>query len=181
MHVIDNMLDGALLLEPNLFGDQRGWFYEAYNKVTFETLTGYGGDFLQDNHSLSIKGVIRGIHYQLPRPQGKLIRCLRGAVWDVVVDLRKHSSSFGEWAAVELDDENQHLLWIPAGFGHGFAVVSDEAEVFYKTTEFWDSACDRAIRWNDPTLSISWPFRKDAIVSDKDNTAPLLEKAVVFD
>lgn len=179
MRVLDEALDGVYLLEPTVFDDERGSFYESYNKSTFADLTGFDGEFVQDNHSTSVRGVLRGIHYQLPNPQGKLVRCIEGRVWDVAVDLRRSSRTFKKWWGHELSAENRCQLWIPVGFGHGFVVLSERAQVLYRTTEFWDANADRAIRWNDPELSIDWPTA-NPILSSKDLEAPLLDDSNVF-
>ncbi len=180
MKVVDAVFQTVLVIEPDIFSDDRGMFYETYNKHEFRALTGYDGAFDQDNHSTSRYGVIRGIHYQLPKPQGKLVRCIEGKVWDVVVDLRESSPTLGQWSAFELSEENLRLLWIPEGFGHGFAVMSGRAQLVYKATEMWLADCDRAVRWNDAELAIDWPFGEEAIVSDKDRAAPLFQEALLF-
>lgn len=181
MRVVEEALDGVVLLEPTVFGDDRGSFYEAWNQRTFADLTGYQGPFVQDNHSTSAQGVLRGIHYQLPNPQGKLVRCIAGEIWDVAVDLRRSSPTFREWRGWTLSVDNRRQLWIPEGFGHGFVTISDEAQVLYKATAFYDPDGDRSIGWDDPDLGIDWPLDTDPILSEKDERAPTLRESTVFD
>jgi dTDP-4-dehydrorhamnose 3,5-epimerase len=147
----------VLVIEPKVFGDDRGWFYESFNENDFSKAVGKKVTFVQDNHSLSKKGVLRGLHYQMEQIQGKLVRVARGSVFDVAVDLRQLSKTFGRWVGVELSAENKKQLWIPEGFAHGFLVLSDEAEFLYKTTDYWHMASEQCIVWNDPTLNINWP------------------------
>lgn len=147
----------VLVIEPKVFGDDRGFFFESFNENDFATAVGQKITFVQDNHSLSKKGVLRGLHYQMQQTQGKLVRVSRGAVFDVAVDLRQSSITFGKWVGVELSAENKKQLWIPEGFAHGFLVLSDEAEFLYKTTDYWHAGSEQCIAWNDPTLSIQWP------------------------
>jgi len=147
----------VLIIEPKVFGDDRGWFYESFNENDFSKAVGKKINFVQDNHSSSKKGVLRGLHYQMEQTQGKLVRVARGAVFDVAVDLRQSSSSYGQWVGVELSAENKKQLWIPEGFAHGFLVLSDEAEFLYKTTDYWHAASEQCIVWNDPTLNVQWP------------------------
>jgi dTDP-4-dehydrorhamnose 3,5-epimerase len=147
----------VLVIEPKVFGDDRGWFFESFNEKDFSSAIGEKVTFVQDNHSSSKKGVLRGLHYQMEQTQGKLVRISHGAVFDVTVDLRKASSTFGNWVGVELSAENKKQLWIPAGFAHGFFVLSETAEFLYKTTDYWHAASEKCIVWNDPTLSIQWP------------------------
>jgi dTDP-4-dehydrorhamnose 3,5-epimerase len=154
---------------------------ESYNARRFRDATGVDADFVQDNHSRSVRGVLRGIHYQLVRPQGKRVRVAAGRVFDVVVDLRRSSPRFGHWVGIELSEQNRHQLWVPPGFGHAFLVLSDNADFLYKTTEYWHREHDRAVRWNDPTLAIQWPFAGEPILAAKDAAAPLLAQAEVFD
>jgi dTDP-4-dehydrorhamnose 3,5-epimerase len=181
MRVIDEALNGVVLLEPDIHRDERGSFFESYNKVEFDELTGKHVEFMQDNHSTSRKGVVRGIHYQIPKAQGKLVRCVDGTIWDVAVDLRRQSPTVGQWVGYELAADNQLLLWVPEGFGHGFSVLSSQAQVLYKTTATWDRSCERSIRWNDPTLAIDWRNADPAAVSVKDGIAPFFDEAVLFD
>lgn len=180
MKLMDKVLDGVMLLEPTVHEDDRGSFFEAFNKETFSGITGFDGEFVQDNQSTSVARVLRGIHYQIPKPQGKLVRCLEGKIWDVVVDLRKSSSTFGEWRGLELTADNRHQLWVPEGYGHGFLTLSERAQVSYKVTEFWVGDYDRSIRWDDPDIAIAWPTDHDPIVSEKDATAPRLADAMLF-
>lgn len=181
MRAIEDQLNGLVLLEPTVFEDDRGSLYESYSKRTFTELTGFDGEFVQDNHSTSIKGVLRGIHYQLPKPQGKLIRCVEGAIWDVAVDLRRSSPTFGQWKGYELTESNRHQLWIPIGFGHAFVVLSDRAQVLYRTTEIWDPECDRSVIWNDPDIAIVWPIQGEPVLSPRDAGAVLLSEVPLFD
>ena len=176
-------LPGVFVYEPKVFGDDRGFFMESWNRRTFRDATGLDPDFVQDNHSRSLGGVLRGIHYQLtPHAQGKLLRVTTGAVWDVAVDLRRSSPTFKQWAGVELTAENHKQLWIPSGFGHGFLVLSDVADVVYKATAHFAPDYDRSLRWNDPDLGIAWPLGdRPPILSAKDQAAPLLADAQIFD
>lgn len=165
-------IDGLVVLTPRVFADARGAFFESFNADTFRAATGFDGRFVQDNQSESQKGVVRGLHYQLaPHAQGKLVRVVSGAIYDVAVDIRKGSPTFGRWSGVTLSAENRKQFWIPPGFAHGFAVLSERAVVLYKTTAPWHGASERAIRWNDPALGIDWPVT-DPILSDKDRAAP---------
>jgi dTDP-4-dehydrorhamnose 3,5-epimerase len=159
----------VVAIEPTVHGDQRGFFYESFNRRSLEAVLGRSLDFVQDNHSSSVRGVLRGLHYQLPNPQGKLVRVTRGAVFDVAVDLRRSSSTFGAWAGEILSAENHRQLWIPEGFAHGFLVMSEVAEFLYKTTDYWHPEHERCIRWDDPDLAIAWPVGAGApTVSGKD-------------
>jgi dTDP-4-dehydrorhamnose 3,5-epimerase len=171
-------VQGPLLLTPRVFGDERGFFFESWNQQAFNAAVGDTA-FVQDNHSRSSCGVLRGLHYQLPpHPQGKLVRCVVGEIFDVSVDLRRGSSTFGQWVGAHLSAANHQQLWVPAGFAHGFLTLSEQAEVLYKTTDFWSRDCERAIRWDDPHLAIAWPLEPLAgaspQLSDKDAVAPLL-------
>jgi dTDP-4-dehydrorhamnose 3,5-epimerase len=176
-------LPGVFIIEPTVFGDDRGFFMESWNRRTFREATGVDVDFVQDNHSRSVGGVLRGLHYQLaPHAQGKLVRVTAGAVWDVAVDLRRSSSDFGQWVGVELSAANHKQLWIPPGFGHGFFVLSESADVLYKATDYYAPDHDRSLRWNDPQLGIEWPLAAvSPILSAKDAGAPLHDDADVFD
>ncbi|QVV67079.1 dTDP-4-dehydrorhamnose 3,5-epimerase [Synechococcus sp. LA31] len=176
---------GPLLITPRVFGDDRGFFFESWNQRAFAAALEADGqpvaDFVQDNHSRSSCGVLRGLHYQLPpHPQGKLVRCVLGEIFDVAVDIRRGSASFGQWVGVRLSAANHQQLWVPAGFAHGFLTLSEHAEVLYKTTDFWSRDCERAIRWDDPQVAIAWPQGQGApapatpLLSDKDAVAPLL-------
>lgn len=153
----------VLILEPKVFGDSRGFFYESYNKKAFEEATGFKGAFVQDNHSRSSKGVLRGLHFQIEQPQGKLVRAVRGAVLDVVVDIRRESPTFGRWISVELSEENHRQLWVPPGLAHGFVVVTPMADFLYKTTEFYAPRHERCLAWNDPAVAVDWQLAKYVI------------------
>jgi dTDP-4-dehydrorhamnose 3,5-epimerase len=175
-------IEGPLLLRPRVFGDARGFFYESWNQRVFDAAAGQTR-FVQDNHSRSAAGVLRGLHYQLPpHPQGKLVRCVLGAIFDVAVDIRRASPTFGQWVGAELSAENRAQLWVPAGFAHGFLTLSEHAEVLYKTTDFWSRDCERAIHWDDPQLAIAWPLERLAgalpQLSAKDAEAPGFTAAV---
>lgn len=172
MNVIKTELSGVLIFEPKVFGDDRGFFLESFNQRDFEQSVGHTVNFVQDNHSKSTKGVLRGLHYQLaPFAQGKLVRCVAGEVFDVAVDIRRDSPTFGKWAGVYLSAENKRQFWIPEGFAHGFLVLSDEAEFLYKTTNYYAPDYDRGIRWDDPEISIKWPLPSglNVILSAKDS------------
>ena len=171
-------VQGPLLLTPRVFGDERGFFFESWNQQAFNAAAGDTA-FVQDNHSRSSRGVLRGLHYQLPpHPQGKLVRCVLGEIFDVAVDIRRSSPTFGQWVGAVLSADNKQQLWVPAGFAHGFLTLSEQAEVFYKTTDFWSRQCERAILWDDPALAIAWPLEAlagaEAQLSEKDAVAPLL-------
>jgi dTDP-4-dehydrorhamnose 3,5-epimerase len=155
--VIPAAIPDILIVEPKVFDDDRGWFFESFNDKDFFAAVGQQVKFIQDNHSFSKKGVLRGLHYQMEQAQGKLVRVSRGAVFDVAVDLRQSSKTFGQWVGVELSGENKKEMWIPPGFAHGFLVLSDEAEFLYKTTDYWHAASEQCLIWNDPTLNIHWP------------------------
>ncbi len=155
--VTPTAIPDVLIIEPKVFGDDRGWFFESFNEKNFSTAAGQSMIFVQDNHSSSKKGVLRGLHYQIEQTQGKLVRVCAGAVFDVAVDLRKSSGTFGKWVGVELSADNKKQLWIPEGFAHGFLVLSEEAEFLYKTTDYWHAASEKCIVWNDPELNIDWP------------------------
>jgi dTDP-4-dehydrorhamnose 3,5-epimerase len=174
---IDTPLPGVVVIEPRVFGDDRGFFMETYRADVFRE-HGIATEFVQDNHSRSARGVLRGLHYQEPRAQGKLVRCTRGALFDVAVDIRRGSPSFGRWYAVELTETNYRMLWVPAGFAHGFCALTDGADLVYKVTELYRADCDRSILWNDPEIAIQWPVR-DPILSAKDAAAPRLRDAVL--
>lgn len=155
--VTPTAIPDVLVIDPKVFGDDRGWFFESFNQKDFSAAVGKKIDFVQDNHSSSKRGVLRGLHYQTEKIQGKLVRVCHGAVFDVAVDLRQSSSTFGQWVGIELSAENKKQLWIPAGFAHGFFVLSESAEFLYKTTDCWHAASEKCIVWNDPTLNIQWP------------------------
>lgn len=172
-------IDGLVVVEPRVFGDDRGFFLESYKKSEFAS-NGISEDFVQDNHSLSKKGVIRGLHYQHnPRAQGKLVRVVKGAVWDVAVDIRKSSKTFLKWIALELSEENNKMFYIPAGFAHGFAALTDNVHLMYKCTNEYDAKLDAGIMWNDPQIALKWPV-ENPVVSDKDKQLPLLKDAKIF-
>ncbi len=175
MKVTATDLPGVLIVEPRAFGDARGFFLETFQAERYAAV-GIRGPFVQDNLSRSAKGTLRGLHYQQPRPQGKLVQVLRGAVWDVALDVRRGSPHFGAWVGVELSEENRRQMWIPPGFAHGFCVLSDGADFFYKCTDFYAPDCERAIRWDDPGLGILWPVAS-LLISAKDGAAPSLSEA----
>jgi len=179
MRAMETDLPGVLLMEPKVFGDSRGFFMESWNRKTFADL-GLDLDFVQDNHSRSSQGVLRGLHYQLNQPQGKLVRVVSGAVFDVAVDLRRSSPHFGRWVGYELSAENHRMLWIPPGFGHGFLVLSESADFLYKTTAYYAPEWDRGVRWNDPAIGIQWPLEGSPLLSAKDQIQPLLKDAEVY-
>ncbi|WP_456484997.1 dTDP-4-dehydrorhamnose 3,5-epimerase [Desulfurobacterium sp.] len=168
----------VIIVKPRVFGDERGFFLETYKKSDF-TKAGINGEFVQDNHSKSRKGVLRGLHYQAkPKMQGKLVRCIKGRIFDVAVDIREGSSTFGKWVGVELSEENKLMLWIPEGFAHGFLTLSEEAEIVYKVSgSEYSPEHDRSIRWNDPQIGIEWPIDKEPLLSEKDRNAPFLQEA----
>ena len=172
MKAIPTAIPDVLVIEPRVFGDDRGFFFESFNAQDFAQATGVAADFVQDNHSKSARNVLRGLHYQVaPKAQGKLIRVVHGEVFDVVVDLRKNSRTFGEWVGENLSAENKKQLWIPPGFAHGFLTLSDCAELLYKTTEYYSPDHERCIRWNDPEIGIFWPLTATALLSAKDSQA----------
>lgn len=171
----------VVLFEPKVFGDQRGFFYESFNQKVFEEVVGRSVTFVQDNHSKSVEGVLRGLHYQIKHAQGKLVRVTHGEVFDVAVDLRKSSPTFGQWVGAHLSSTNQHQLWIPEGFAHGFVVLSETAEFLYKTTDYWAPKFERSLAWNDPTVAIEWPYTDAPTLSAKDDIAALLQDAEVFE
>lgn len=171
MKVTPTGIPAVLVLEPVVRSDERGFFFESFNQRTWEELTGLRTVFVQDNHSRSVRGVLRGLHYQIRQPQGKLVRCVVGEIFDVAVDLRASSATFGRWTGVHLSAENKRQLWVPEGFAHGFVVLSEVGEFIYKTTDFYDPQAERAIAWNDPTLAIDWPVTAP-ILSARDAAAP---------
>jgi len=181
MKVIETAIPGLLILEPKVFGDARGFFMESYNAKAFQDATGLDVNFVQDNHSRSGKGVLRGLHYQIEQAQGKLVRVTRGSVFDAVVDLRKSSPTFGQWAGVELSEENSRQLWIPPGFAHGFLVTSDSADFLYKTTDYYAPQFERSLAWNDPTVGVEWPLAGTApLLSAKDVAGKPLAECETF-
>ena len=167
MNVIRTAIPEVVIIEPKVFGDARGFFFESFNQKAFNEATGTNHQFVQDNHSRSAKGVLRGLHYQIQQPQGKLVRVVQGAVFDVAVDIRKSSPTFGRWVGAELSEDNQHQLWVPTGFAHGFLVLSDLADFLYKTTDYYAPQYERSILWNDSDLNIDWPIG-EPILSNKD-------------
>ena len=179
MKVIETRLSGVLLLEPEVFGDARGFFLESWNRQSFAEL-GLNLDFVQDNHSRSAKGVLRGLHYQLRQAQGKLVRAVSGAVFDVAVDLRRTSPHFGRWVGYELSADNHRMMWVPPGFGNGFLVLSETADFLYKATDYYAPEWDRGVRWDDPDIGIRWPLDGMPSLSAKDAAQPLLKDAEVF-
>ena len=181
MKVTPTAIPDVLLLEPRVFGDDRGFFFESFNEKAFRDATGLDVHFVQDNHSRSVKGVLRGLHYQLPpAAQGKLVRAVAGEVFDLAVDIRKGSPTFGQWVGEVLTAENNKQLWIPEGFAHAFLVLSDAAEFLYKTTDYYSPECERSILWDDKELNIAWPLEGPPILSDKDQQANIFKAAEVF-
>ncbi len=180
MKVTPTNLPEVMIIEPRVFGDDRGFFYESFNAKKFAELTGIETNFVQDNHSMSAKNVLRGMHYQIQQAQGKLVRVISGEVFDVAVDLRKSSPRFGQWTGVTLSAANQRQLWIPPGFAHGFVVTSDKAEFLYKTTDYWAPEHERCLQWNDPAIGIQWPLEDEPVMSAKDQIGKLLVDAEVF-
>lgn len=176
-------LPGVIILEPKVFGDDRGFFFESFNARDFEQATGLTGvNFVQDNHSKSAQGVLRGLHYQIQHPQGKLVRVTQGEVFDVAVDLRRNSPHFGQWVGVTLSADNKRQLWVPPGFAHGFVVTSASAEFLYKTTDYWFPEHERSLLWNDPTVGVAWPLAEGQVplLAAKDQAGKRLEEAEVF-
>ena len=180
MKTIPTNIPDVLIIEPKVFGDSRGFFFESFNRRKFAEVTGRDVEFVQDNHSKSTFGVLRGLHYQIQHPQGKLVRVVRGTVLDVAVDIRRSSPTFGKHTAIELSEENQRMLWIPEGFAHGFSVLSDSAEFLYKTTDYYFQEHERSILWNDPALGIDWGLVSNPIVSVRDGTGTLFKDAEIF-
>ena len=180
MKVVTTDLPGVLIIEPKVFGDERGFFYESFNAKAFKEATGLETNFVQDNHSRSQKGVLRGLHYQLENTQGKLVRVTVGEVLDVAVDIRRSSPHFGKWVAVRLSAENHRQLWVPEGFAHGFVVLSEFAEFLYKTTDYYTPSAERSIRWDDPDLAIDWQLDEAPQLSAKDQAAAFFKDADVF-
>lgn len=181
MNVIRTAIPEVVIIEPKVFGDARGFFFESFNQKAFNEATGTSHPFVQDNHSRSAQGVLRGLHYQIQQPQGKLVRVVRGAVIDVAVDIRKSSPTFGQWVAEELSEDNHRQLWVPPGFAHGFVVLSEMAEFLYKTTDYYAPAHERCIAWNDPTLAIDWKLDgRQPLLSAKDAQGLPLAQAELF-
>jgi dTDP-4-dehydrorhamnose 3,5-epimerase len=179
MNIIPTAIPEVLLLEPKVFGDDRGFFFESWNKRTFAGL-GMAADFVQDNHSKSQRNVVRGLHYQIEHAQGKLVRVTAGTVYDVAVDLRRSSPTFGQWVGFTLSAEDKRMAWIPPGFAHGFCVTSDAAEFLYKTTDYWSPVHERTLMWNDPQLAIPWPLTGEPLLAAKDKTGTPLAEAETF-
>lgn len=180
MKAIPTALPGVILLEPKVFGDDRGFFFESYNRRAFREATGLDPDFVQDNHSRSARNVLRGLHYQVRQPQGKLVRVTSGEVYDVAVDLRRSSPAFGRWVGLTLSAANHRMLWVPEGFAHGFVVTSEHAEFLYKTTDYYAPEHERSLLWNDPALGIAWPVEGTPLLKPRDAAAPPLASAETF-
>ena len=180
MKIIQTNIPDVIILEPKVFGDNRGFFFESFNQQAFNNATGLDVQFVQDNHSRSAKLVLRGLHYQIQQPQGKLVRVTRGAVFDVAVDLRQSSPTFGQWEGVELNADSPRQLWVPAGFAHGFVVLSESADFLYKTTDYYAPEFERCIAWNDPAIDIDWHFDGEPQLSGKDQQGVLLKDAEIF-
>ena len=181
MNVIKTNIDDVLIIEPKVFGDERGFFFESFNAKHFSTVTNTAETFVQDNHSKSSQGVLRGLHYQIEQTQGKLVRVTFGEVFDVAVDIRKGSPTFGEWVGVSLSAENKRQLWVPKGFAHGFLVITESAEFLYKTTDYYAPEHERTIQWDDPTINILWPLQGSPKLSAKDTAGVTLENAELFE
>lgn len=180
MKITPTQISDVLIIEPKVFGDDRGFFMESFNQAQFEAAIGRKLNFVQDNHSRSVKNVLRGLHYQIEQPQAKLVRVVQGAVFDVVVDIRKNSSTFGQYVGVELSAENKKQLWVPEGFAHGFLVLTDSAEFLYKTTDYYAPAFERSIAWSDATIGIDWPLHGEPALSLKDQQATSFKLAEHF-
>jgi dTDP-4-dehydrorhamnose 3,5-epimerase len=180
MKVIPGALPEVLILEPRVFGDERGFFLESYNQRVFREAAGIDANFVQDNHSRSVRNVLRGLHYQVKQPQGKLVRVVAGEVFDVAVDVRRSSSRFGGWMGLHLSAENKRMMWIPAGFAHGFLALSEFAEVLYKATDYYAPQHERCVLWNDPDIGVHWPFTGVPLVSEKDGRGVPLKLAETY-
>jgi dTDP-4-dehydrorhamnose 3,5-epimerase len=180
MQAIATSLANVFIIEPKVFGDARGFFFESFNQARFDEAIGQKVNFVQDNHSRSAKGVLRGLHYQIQKPQGKLVRVVQGEVFDVAVDLRKSSATFGQWAGCILSAENKRQFWVPAGFAHGFVVLSDSADFLYKTTDYYAPEFERCLAWNDPSVGIQWPEMGVPLLSGKDQSGQSLSTAECF-
>ena len=180
MNIVSTKILDVLIIEPQAFTDSRGFFYESYNEKAFTEKTGVTAHFVQDNHSRSAQNVLRGLHYQIQKPQGKLLRVVAGSVFDVAVDLRKSSPTFGQWVGYLLTAENKRQIWVPEGFAHGFLVVSEFAEVLYKTTDYYAPQYERCVLWNDPDINIDWPLMAEPMLSAKDQAGQTLKNAEVF-
>jgi len=180
LKITPTAIPDVLVIEPKVFGDERGFFFESFNQAKFESFIGKQVNFVQDNHSKSVKNVLRGLHYQIQQPQGKLVRVVQGEVFDVAVDIRKSSATFGKWVGEVLSAENKKQLWVPDGFAHGFVVLSETAEFLYKTTDYYAPEYERSIVWNDPAINIKWPINGEPILSAKDQQAKTLATAEHF-
>ncbi len=181
MKITQTAIAGVLMIEPRVFGDERGFFFESYNERAFFEATGVAAKFVQDNHSRSVKNTLRGLHYQIRQPQGKLVRAASGEVFDVVVDMRRSSPTFGQMGRPRLSAENKKMLWVPPGLAHGFSVLSDHADFLYKTTDYWAPQHERTLLWNDPDLAIAWPLAGEPLLAAKDRAGKRLSEAEVFD
>ncbi|WP_186424843.1 dTDP-4-dehydrorhamnose 3,5-epimerase [Cupriavidus metallidurans] len=181
MKVIHAAISDVLVFQPSIHLDARGWFFESFSRRTFAELTGMDVEFVQDNHSCSVRGTLRGLHYQVTQPQGKLVRVIRGEVFDVAVDLRRSSPTFAKWVSRVLSAQNREMTWIPQGFAHGFLVLSDQAEVIYKTTDYYQPSAERSILWSDPALGVAWPLTDGLLLSDKDRFATRFADAELFE
>lgn len=181
MNIIPTEIPDVLIIEPQIFKDERGFFFESFNAREFAAQTGVNAEFVQDNHSYSVKNVLRGLHYQIQQTQGKLVRVIQGEIFDVAVDIRRNSPSFGQWLGRIMSAENKRQCWIPPGFAHGFLVLSDVAEVLYKTTDYYAPQYQRSLLWSDPTIGIDWNLNAPPILSEKDKVGQLLEEAEVFE
>ena len=180
MKALPTNIPDVLIVEPKVFGDNRGFFFENFNQQVFNDVVGQEVQFVQDNHSHSVKDVLRGLHYQTQQPQGKLVRVVQGVVYDVAVDLRKFSTTFGQWVGTELSDDNHRQVWIPPGFAHGFVVLSESADVLYKTTNYYEPKHERCLAWNDTTIGIRWPISSEPILSEKDSKGEVLRNSECF-
>lgn len=180
MKALPTNIPDVLIVEPKVFGDNRGFFFESFNQQVFNDVVGQEVQFVQDNHSHSVKDVLRGLHYQTQQPQGKLVRVVQGVVYDVAVDLRKFSTTFGQWVGTELSDDNHRQVWIPPGFAHGFVVLSESADVLYKTTNYYEPKHERCLAWNDTTIGIRWPISSEPILSEKDSKGEVLRNSECF-
>ncbi len=180
MKATKTSIPDVFIIEPIIYNDNRGFFFESFNQKQFNEIIGQNIQFVQDNHSHSARGVLRGLHYQIEQPQGKLVRVVRGAVFDVAVDIRRSSPTFGQWVGIELNENNHHQLWIPIGFAHGFVVLSDSADFLYKTSDYYAPEFERCIAWDDPEIDIKWPLEVQPLISAKDKLGSLLSDSEVF-
>ena len=180
MKVTPTKIPEVLIIEPSVFGDDRGFFFESFNQQAFNDAIGQNVQFVQDNHSRSTKGVLRGLHYQIQQPQAKLVRVIQGTIYDVAVDLRKSSATFGQWVGTELSDDNHRQIWVPAGFSHGFVVLSESADVLYKASDYYAPKHERCLAWNDTNIGIRWPISNEPILSEKDRQGKLLVNTECF-